>query len=201
MHELHSNHRRAARLVLLAALTLLPPATTELPAQESLASIEDFAWIEGSWLGQMDVGGSMADAENYYMRPAANMIVGVFRLTRGSSFMVTELLSLAEEDGNLVLRIRHFDRQLTPWETEGPITLHLESVEGEVYRFRNHESEQPEVVIPGAPGARPFPCPLRDLPRYRRADGHRDRLSAAVTDCSPADSGRSVRRQGLVHTN
>lgn len=57
-----------------------------------------------------------ATAEESWLPPAAGRMVGVFRLVRGDSVQFYELVSLVEEEGSLVLRLKHFEPDLAGWE-------------------------------------------------------------------------------------
>ena len=79
--------------------------------------------LAGRWVGT-DYGW----AETVWMPARDGRVLGMFRWhdERGG-VIVHELLSISEEDGEVVLRFRHFDAGLDPWKQEasGPITLVL----------------------------------------------------------------------------
>ncbi len=81
--------------------TLLPEAGAGPPS----ARIEDFAFLEGHWTGE----GMGGEAEELWSRPAAGTMVGAFRLIREGGVVFYELFALEEDEGSVVLRLKHFD--------------------------------------------------------------------------------------------
>lgn len=85
----------------LSADTLRPPAR-----------IEDLGWIAGHWSGEALGGWS----EEIWSEPVAGSMLGMFRLIREERPVFYELMTLAEDRGSLVLRVKHFDPDLVGWE-------------------------------------------------------------------------------------
>ena len=85
---------------------------TDPGSERPAASISDAAWLAGRWVGE----GLGATAEEIWLPPAGGRMVGVFRLVRGGSVQFYELVTLVEEDGSLVLRLKHFGPDLAGWE-------------------------------------------------------------------------------------
>jgi hypothetical protein len=135
----------ASVLVLLLSQILGAPAESQ-PPPESPASpprLEDFAWLEGTWEGSLDVGDGTALAEVQYLPPEGGVIQGSFRLTKDGSVIVLELVSLVELEDRIEMRFRHFNRLLEPWEKEDPIVLTLEKATDNLFTFRNHVNDSP----------------------------------------------------------
>lgn len=84
-------------------------------AEPPAASISDAAWLTGRWMGE----GLGATAEESWLPPVGGRMAGVFRLVRDGSVQFYELVTLVEEDGSLVLRLKHFGPDLSGWEEKG----------------------------------------------------------------------------------
>ncbi|MBD2843276.1 DUF6265 family protein [Erythrobacter rubeus] len=85
------------------------------------ATLEEMDWLIGQWVGE-GIGG--APAMESWLPPSGGIMVGTFVQATGSdpddqSIMFTEHLYLMPEDGSLVLRLKHFNADLTGWEEKG----------------------------------------------------------------------------------
>jgi hypothetical protein len=81
-------------------------------AKPAAARIEDLAWIEGHWRGT----GLGAVAEEVWSAPEAGAMMGMFRLIRDGKLSFYEILTLSQEGESVLLRIKHFNPDLTGWE-------------------------------------------------------------------------------------
>lgn len=88
--------------------TLTPGEGTPRPR----ASISDVTWLAGRWVGE----GLGAAVEEAWLPPAGGTMSGVFRLIRDGEVAFYELVTLAEVEGSLVLRLKHFGPMLQGWE-------------------------------------------------------------------------------------
>ena len=104
-----------------AAIFLLVATPSTASAQEvrSLgdsmpppATIEDMAWIVGSWEGT-GLGGRSHES---WLPPVSGQIAGVFHQSADDGLVFYELLQFIERDGSLVLRLKHFHPDLSGWE-------------------------------------------------------------------------------------
>lgn len=111
--------------VLLATLTFL--VSQPLAAQETRvaveghlpppATIDQAAWLIGDWVGT-GIGG--AEAAESWLPPSDGTMVGVFvQETSDGAIFFTEHMYMAEEAGSIVLKLKHFDPDLTGWEEKG----------------------------------------------------------------------------------
>ena len=82
----------------------------------TLASVR---WLVGSWRGE----GLGALAEETWMPPAGGAMVGTFRLVDGGEVRFYELVTLVEDGGSLLMRLKHFGPDLVGWE---PREAHVE---------------------------------------------------------------------------
>ena len=110
-----------ASAVRFAAILILAVSAATAPAQEvrSLgdgtsppATIEDMAWIVGSWAGT-GLGG---ESHESWLPPIDGQIAGIFHQSNDDEIQFYELLQFVERDGSLVLRLKHFNRDLSGWE-------------------------------------------------------------------------------------
>lgn len=76
------------------------------------ATLGGMAWLAGSWTGE-GLGGHV---EEIWSPPQAGAMMGMFRLLREGKTAFYELMTLVEENGSLVLRVKHFNPDLTGWE-------------------------------------------------------------------------------------
>jgi hypothetical protein len=112
--------RLARILVALVAAFSLNAGETPAPkvltlnedAKPAPARIEDLAWIEGHWRGT----GLGAVAEEVWSAPEAGAMMGMFRLIRDGKLSFYEILTLSQEGESVLLRIKHFNPDLTGWE-------------------------------------------------------------------------------------
>ena len=76
------------------------------------ATIADAAWMAGHWVGA-GLGGVV---EEVWSPPRDGVMMGVFRAMKDGKTMFYEIMTIAEEEGSLVLRLKHFHADLKGWE-------------------------------------------------------------------------------------
>ena len=76
------------------------------------ATLEDVKWITGHWRGEA-FGGT---TEEIWSPPLGNSMMGSFKLVVGQEVQFYELMTIAEEEGTLILRLKHFHGDLKGWE-------------------------------------------------------------------------------------
>jgi hypothetical protein len=76
------------------------------------ATLEQMRWFAGHWTGP-GLGGF---TEETWTAPAAGAMLGMFRLIKDGKPVFYEFLTLVEHDGSLLLRLKHFNPDLTGWE-------------------------------------------------------------------------------------
>lgn len=84
---------------------------TEGQASEA-ATITDMAALSGSWKGT-GLGGV---SEEIWSKPANGAMIGMYRLIKEDKPVFYEMLWLMEENGTLILRLKHFHANLVGWE-------------------------------------------------------------------------------------
>jgi hypothetical protein len=97
-----------------AQMTQVTPNVWSLPTdgERPKAEIGDVAWIAGSWEGEA-FGGS---AEETWSSPRAGTMIGMFRIIKDGRPGFYEILCISEDGGSLVLKLKHFNADLTGWE-------------------------------------------------------------------------------------
>ena len=90
------------------------PNTRRLESREALpvACIADVSWIAGHWRGEA-FGGM---AEEMWSQPFGCTMMGMFKLVKDGAVVFYEFLTIVEESGSLVLRLKHFGPHLSGWE-------------------------------------------------------------------------------------
>lgn len=97
------------------------------------ATLNDIAWLAGYWVGE-GLGGQSADL---IAPPAGGQMMGAFRqITSDGAPQFYEFFLFAEEEGALVLRIKHFTPQMIGWEEKAEyVEFPLVSVEERAVYF------------------------------------------------------------------
>ena len=110
------------------AHTLALDAGNTSPAAE----IDQIDWIAGHWHGEA-FGGQI---EEVWSKPAGGAMMGMFRLVQGDEVGFYELLTLLEENGSLVFRLKHFNSDLTGWEEKDEtVSMPLVALEDDAVFF------------------------------------------------------------------
>ena len=143
--------------LLLIAIALLPrliPAPQDPPpvpasrtantiglpadAPRPKATLAAVSWLAGgAWRGE-GMGGV---AEEQWSAPAGGQMMGMFRLLKpgaGGNEAVSfyEFLTLVEQDGSLVMKLKHFNADLTGWEEKDKfVTFRLARVTPDAVYF------------------------------------------------------------------
>lgn len=81
------------------------------------ATLADMKWLAGHWVGEA-FGGK---AEEIWAEPAGPNMAGMYRLVMGDKTLFYELITVVEKDGSLVLRLKHFNEDLTGWEEKNEV--------------------------------------------------------------------------------
>ena len=76
------------------------------------ATISDAAWLAGSWRGT-GLGGF---SEETWSSPEGGIMVGTYRLVKDGKPVFYEMMWMLETEGTLILRLKHFNAELTGWE-------------------------------------------------------------------------------------
>ena len=96
------------------------------------ARLADLAWLEGSWVGD----GFGAKLSETYGAPAGGQMAGHFGAVKDGKADFYEFLMMAEVDGSLEYRVRHFNPDMTAWEDKATfVRFPLVAVEKDVWYF------------------------------------------------------------------
>jgi Domain of unknown function (DUF6265) len=83
------------------------------PDQKSpAATIADMEWYAGRWTGS-GLGGVN---EEVWSPPRAGTMMGMYRMLKDGKPVFYELLLIAEENGSLAIKLKHFHADLRGWE-------------------------------------------------------------------------------------
>lgn len=111
----------------------------------SSPSLEDLGFLAGAW---------EHDEEGLLMRevwdaPRGDAMIGHFMIVNRGTAALYELFVVEQDEGAPVLRLRHFNRGLVPWESEqeGPLALTLVDVTDNRAVFENPEIEFPRQIV------------------------------------------------------
>ena len=118
----------------VAAASAQTPNTIPAPADQPgpKASVNDFAWLTGEWVGT-GLGGVSEEA---WSTPSAGAMMGMYRLVVGGKVSFYEFLTLVEEHGSVALKLKHFNPDMTGWEEKDRfVTFRLAKLEPNVAWF------------------------------------------------------------------
>ena len=105
-----------AALMVAAAATAGAQTANTIPAPADApgprATLADIAWLTGRWVGA-GLGGV---SEETWSAPASGAMMGMYRLVVDGKVSFYEFMNMVEENGSLVLKLKHFNPDLTGWE-------------------------------------------------------------------------------------
>lgn len=81
-------------------------------SQTPAASIEDFAFLTGYWVGE-GMGGL---SEEVWMPPSDDRMFGIFKQSDSNGLIFTEFMEITRVDGKFILRLKHFNPDFSGWE-------------------------------------------------------------------------------------
>jgi len=110
-----------------ACLVSLPALAQEKETEHTLkltagqksppATLADMSWMIGNWTGKA-LGGV---TEEVWTAPSGGVMLGMFRLTKNDKPVFYELVTLTEEGGSLIMRLKHFNPNMTGWEEKDKV--------------------------------------------------------------------------------
>lgn len=108
------------------------------------------AWMQGAWT-RSDGGETL---EEVWSAPAGDSMMGMFRWSRQDKVWLFELITITVEDGDIVFRLKHFDRKLVGWEEKDEaLTYKLVHYGQREAIFENSERDHPRQIIYRSPDA------------------------------------------------
>ncbi|TVS06996.1 MAG: hypothetical protein EA423_04870 [Phycisphaerales bacterium] len=114
-------------------------------AEAREARVSSLAWMAGTYRGTTP---DTITHEETWAEPMGDAVVGMYHRVRGGRLLMSEILTIEERDGTLVLFLRHFSPGLTPWasEADGAMRRPLEFARENHVRFTDPESSWPQTV-------------------------------------------------------
>ena len=76
------------------------------------ATIQDMKPLAGTWRGE-GLGGTV---EEVYSQPQDSVMMGMFRFLEKGKTNFYEFITVSEENGTLIVRLKHFNADLKGWE-------------------------------------------------------------------------------------
>lgn len=99
------------------------------PPPATLAAV---AWLEGHWLGE-GLGGV---SEEIWSPARGGVMMGMYRSVKADKASFYEFLMLAEENGTILLKLKHFNPDFSAWEDKtGFVSFKLVAVEDRAVHF------------------------------------------------------------------
>jgi hypothetical protein len=95
-------------------LTCLLLTTSSFSQDTTKPQFDQLSWLSGCWKGSGFGGG----VEECWMQTAGETITGVFQVTRDGQLQFSEIMMIAEFDGNFGMRVKHFDTEFKQWATD-----------------------------------------------------------------------------------
>lgn len=91
-------------------------------------TIEDLAFLEGHWRG----GSDGFVFEEIWSSPEGGVMTAMARGISGETVRVLEYVVISEENGQLVMRFKHFNTDYSVWtgEENAPLELTLKTLDG-----------------------------------------------------------------------
>jgi len=108
--------------------------TLTIDAEENRqkATIDDISWLSGSWLGE----GFGGVCEEVWSAPMAKSMMGMFQMIQKDAVLFYELCQIVQDNESLILKLKHFNTDLTGWETKDEtIDFPLLKIEGQTAWF------------------------------------------------------------------
>lgn len=76
--------------------------------------LDNLSWLTGCWKGT-GLGGVV---EECWLRSPDDVFTGVFQLVKDGQQQFSEIVMIAEFDGTLGMRVKHFDADFDQWESD-----------------------------------------------------------------------------------
>jgi hypothetical protein len=164
-----------------AAQSAAPPAVR--------ATLAELAFMAGDWQGEAGPG---AFSQEVWAAPAGDCMMGMWRLVVDGRVKLLEALSITQEDGGPVMRLRHYGRDGVGWEErDAPIALRVASAGGGVAVFEGPGRSGPLRITYRKTGDGTLSCAVE------KSDG-REEYSfrrASAWDGAPASAAGERRKE------
>ena len=102
------------------------------PQNQQKANIEAMNWLVGFWSGE----GFGATCEETWNPSIANAMMGMFQMIQKDKTLIYEFVQIIEENGSLILKLKHFNADFSSWEEKGEtVDFPLIKIEGQTAWF------------------------------------------------------------------
>ncbi len=96
------------------------------------ATLTVMAWLAGAWIGE-GLGGV---SEEIWSEPRGGVMMGMYRSLKQDQPVFYEFLLLLEENGTIVMKLKHFNPDFSGWEDKtGFVSFRLVQVEERAVHF------------------------------------------------------------------
>jgi hypothetical protein len=85
--------------------------------EQPTVTFENLAWLVGQWQGE----GFGGVCDEIWQPAEAGSMMGTFRLVQNGSVIFYELMIITIENGAPILRLKHFNADMTGWETKDEV--------------------------------------------------------------------------------
>jgi hypothetical protein len=116
---LENDMRHTLGAVAVCIVSLAGGILANAAAAES--SLEDVAWLAGSWHGE-GLGGTI---EEHWTEASGGTMTGMFRLVVEGQIRVIEYVMITQEEDRITYRFKHFRPDYTTWEADRPLEFTL----------------------------------------------------------------------------
>lgn len=108
--------------------------------------LSELAWLTELWTGE-GLGGT---CDEIWMPQMDNAMQGIFRYSKDGKVVFTEYMIIEQLDSNISLKLKHFNKDLSPWEEKDKwITFELIKIEGTTAYFNGltYSRKEDELTI------------------------------------------------------
>lgn len=108
--------------------------------------LSELAWLTELWTGE-GLGGT---CDEIWMPQMDNAMQGIFRYSKDGKVVFTEYMIIEQLDSNISLKLKHFNKDLSPWEEKDKwITFELIKIEGTTAYFNGltYSRKKDELTI------------------------------------------------------
>lgn len=108
--------------------------------------LSELAWLTELWTGE-GLGGT---CDEIWMPQMDNAMQGIFRYSKDGKVVFTEYMIIEQLDSNISLKLKHFNKDLSPWEEKDKwITFELIKIEGTTAYFNGltYSRKEEELTI------------------------------------------------------
>ncbi len=109
--------RSLSKALLLTVVFCLTISTAYGQGDTAMATLDDFAFLAGRWEGTAFGDRCIED----WREPIGGSILATYTQFKGDQISFYELVTITIEDGLPILKIKHFNADLTAWEEKDEI--------------------------------------------------------------------------------